>query len=510
MISGLGNSLRAALFAAGAVIGLASGAQAQNFSLDGVRFTPSIYLDDAELQATVAPYLDRQITLADVQAMTSDVQRLYTAAGILTARVMLLPQTVTDGVLELTLVEAKIDRLTYEGLDGTDAAFMQRNLSLRAGAAPDYEQLERDLRVFEIVHDFAPHLKFSEGAAFGTVDAIVTGTPPEKNIWVGSVDNYGPVSTGEWRGTLQVNMPNMTGNRDSLFLQAQVSQGAQSIDATYTFPIGGRGGVLYGNANYSMSKIIDGDFAVIDLKSDSLSGTVGYRQPFRIRPQSHWMFDVYATLEQSSSELTALSFQEHDIQEFGAQVSYQLVRNAKSWSASLGIKGGNVDTAETSETEGSYWLAYGTAGHARGLGKNYLLDMALSFQYAYGQNLASPRLFSAGGVTTVRGYPSSVRSGDSGAVLRTQISRWKANDFKGFDGSWTPFAFLDAGVVVPYRDEGGFEADTDLLASIGGGVRVTIKDNITGVAFVSFPLVETEGFSDVGSPVLSVGLDYTF
>lgn len=484
---------------------------AQTFQLRGVDFTPSIYLEDSELQEAVAPYLNRPIRVSDVREMTDRVQSLYTRAGILTARVMLLPQTVDDGILELTLVEATIDRLTYSNLESTDGTFLRNNLSLRPGEAPDYDRLERDLRTFEIMFDFVPQLEFGVGSEFGTVSATVTGDPPETNTWVASVDNYGSENTGELRATLQGRLPNLTGVRDSALLQLQVSEGSFSIDGTYLRPIGGGGGVGYVAADYSTAEIVAGDFGVLGLESESYGLTLGYRRPFWIGPVSHWMVDVFATKEFSSSQFTALRFQEHDITEFGVQVSYQYVDNGRSWSASLGLKAGDAQTLQTSGTEGSYSLIYGTAGHARTLGENYLLDMSLAFQIAPDENLASPRLFSAGGPTTVRGYPIDVRAGDSGAVLRTQVSRWRPYKVEQWGVEWNPFGFVDLGVVTPFRED-GFEIDyeRDALASIGGGIRATFGKNIAGIAFVSVPMQETEGFDDTGSPVFSFGFDYTF
>jgi hemolysin activation/secretion protein len=501
---------RLATWAAAALVA-AGAAQAQSFALSGVSFSPSIYLEEAELQATVAPYLNRPIRLAGLQEMTQAVQALYTRAGILTARVALLPQTVEDGVLELTLVEATIDELTYgEGLERTNPDFLRRNLSLRAGAAPDYDQLERDLRTFEIMYDIVPQLSFGTGSEFGTVSAVVTAEVPENTRWVVSLDNYGSINTGEVRATAQAVLPNITGARDTAVLQAQVSAGQISLNGTYLRPVG-RGGMAYASASASTAEIVSGSFGVLGLESESYGLTLGYRGPFAVRPVSHWLLDIYLSAQSSKSQFAALDFQETTLSEFGAEVSYQRVDQGRAWSAALGVKSGTVDTLQTSQSEGNYTIIYGSAGHARTLGENYLLDIALNFQHAPDANLASPRLFSAGGATTVRGYPVDVRSGDSGVVIRTQINRTKPIMLGQRGLNFTPFGFVDLGVVVPYRATGSeVDFDVDGMASAGFGSRVRFNDRWAGVSFVGVPLKDTAGFTGAGDPVFSIGLDYTF
>ena len=120
-----------------------------------------------------------------------------------------------------------------------------------------------------------------------------------------------------------------------------------------------------------------------------------------------------------------------------------------------------------------------------------------------------PRLISAGGVTTVRGYPNNVRSGDSGLILRTQVSRlvpWTLGERINV----TPFAFADGAVVVPFRVDGGINADQDILLSMGVGARFDMGESLSGLLMVGVPLRDTLGFSDTGQGRFYAGFDYRF
>jgi hemolysin activation/secretion protein len=176
----------------------------------------------------------------------------------------------------------------------------------------------------------------------------------------------------------------------------------------------------------------------------------------------------------------------------------------------IGARIGRADAKGTSETEGSYQLVYGDASLSTRLGERLQFDATATYQIAPGQNLPVSRLITAGGAGSVRGYPSEVRGGDSGLVLNLQLSR--AQPWSLMEGKLNvrPFAFIDAAVIVPYRQSGGFDSSQDVLASAGVGAAVMLKEKTAMLASVGVPLKETLGFTDVGKPTVYVGLDYKF
>lgn len=495
----------------GVVLGLAvQTAAAETFTLRGVTFSKSIYLSEQQLQDAVAPYLNRPITFEDVQKMLADVDRLYVLSGVMTARSVLLPQEVPDGILKLDLIEAEIGAVQVEPMGGTRPEFIRRNISLKEGEKPDYEALERDLRIFELSHDFVPKLTFGPGETTGTVNAVIGGDVPERFIWTGSLDNFGTEETGEVRATLSGRWANVSGVRDTLSFQLQGSEGSYSGSLGYSRPVGGwQGGRMTATLSYTNSNVIRADFSVLDIVSDTIQGSVGYRVPFRVQPDRHFMFDVSLVAEETTSTLGDLPFQTTTLFEIVPQVSWSRKWERQSLSLSAGLKLGTSDTLETSETEGSYALLFGSANYARRVGETLGFEASAIVQLAPDQNLPVPRLISAGGITTMRGYPNNIRSGDSGVILHTQISRlvpWQMGERVRV----TPFAFADGALVVPYREVGGIDTEQDLLLSIGAGARFDVGDKLSGLLMVGVPLRETLGFEDTGSGRLYAGFDYRF
>lgn len=492
-------------------LALAAPAAAQSFSIAGVRFDDSVYLDEATLNGIADRYTNRPIGFADLQSMVEAVNRAYALAGVVTALAVLPPQDITDGVLHVRLIEARVEAVDSSALTRTRADFIRDAIPLPTGAPVDFEQLEIDLRRFEIAHDFRPVVSFGPGEGEGMTRAEIGGDEPPRFEHVFSADNYGSPQTGKARGAWFGRWNSVTGRRDILSVQLQKSRGAWSGGLGYSLPAFGQGGRVVVSATHARSQVISAPFLPVDIRSTSSSASLGYIRPFRIGPDRHWTVSADIQVERNKSEISDLPLLRTDLRDAAIGLAWQRRFARSVLGVSLGVRGGRADTDQTSETEGSYWLAFGNASYARLLGDWGLFSTAMSYQYAHGQNLPVARLFNAGGASSVRGYPNAVRSGDSGLIMQNQISSARGFEIgTGYPVALSPFAFVDAAVIVPYRVDGGVDSDQDYLASVGFGLRAEFGDRGTALLSYGVPLRNTLGFDDKGKGTLYFGLDMSF
>lgn len=486
-------------------------ASAQTFVITGVAFDESAYLDRRVLDEVAAGYVGRPIGFQDLQALISEVQALYAAAGVITARALLPPQEIRDGILRVALVEAVIGEVRVEGVEQTNPEFLQSKITLPVGSLPDFERLERDLRVFDIAHDIAPRLAFEPGARPGTTIAVISADEPKRVQWTASLDNFGREESGLYRASLFMRWNSVSGVRDALSAQLQITQGSQALSLGYSRPVGRGGGRVIVAGSYSRSNIIAGGFAPINVVANSAGASLTFRTPVRVRANSHWLIDAAVAYEQNTSTTTGLAFFDMRITDATVSASYALRRPQALWSFTAGVKGGNADSGGTSQTEGSFALVFGNVAHTRQLGSRLVLEADAQFQFAPDQNLPVARLISAGGPSVMRGYPANVRAGDSGVIVRLQLSAAEGFSF-GNEGRIRarPFGFLDAGLIVPFRPGGGIVADQDVLYSAGAGVRVNFRDQASALLMAAVPLKDTVGFTASGTPTFYFGLDYRF
>ncbi len=442
--------------------------------------------------------------------LVDEVNRAYTFAGVVTAQAVLPPQDIADGVLQTRLVEAMIEEVDTSPLEHTNREFITANITLPTEERPDFERLERELRIFEVAHDFRPVLSFGPGQQFGYARVEVGGDEPPRFSHTLSLDNFGSPSTGEVRLTYFGRWSSVTGRRDILSLQLRGSQGARSVAAGYSLPMGGGGGRLAFSLNYAQSEVISDPFSPIDLQTDSASATLSYSLPFWVQPDRHWQFSSELTYEQSESTLSGIAFENARIYDLTLGVSHQRDFPNALLAYAFGLRVGKADLEDASETEGNFALLFGNLSYARRLGDWGLWTSTALMQFAHRQNLPYARLLSAGGAASVRGYPNAVRSGDSGIIVQTQVSRarpWVVSQERGVDV--TPFAFLDAALIVPYREDGGINTDQDILASIGAGARIEFRRGVMASLSVGMPLRDTLGFKASG-PTGYLALDWTF
>lgn len=486
-------------------------ALAQSIRLQAVTVSPSDYLLEEDIKAVTARYVGRDVTFSDLQAMLSELNGLYARAGVPTARAVLPPQEIRNGVLRVSLIEAEIEKVVFEGLENTSPRFLESNLSLEPGTKPDFERLERDLMIFDIAHDISPQLSFAAGGLPGTTQAIVTADEPKRLAFTLSADNFGREETGELRTSLFARANSLTGVRDSLSLQLQKSEGAGSVSAGYSRPVGGGGGRVVGAFSYSQSSIIGGEFQNSKIVSDSYAASLSYRRPAWVRPDSYVMLEGGASYEVNSSTFDGVTFADIDLWDVFASARYNRRFASSTLGFSAGLRAGSASAKGTSQTEGSFWMIYGEGTYARPVGDRFMFNGSLRYQYAHGRNLPVARLFTAGGVGSVRGYPSDIRGGDSGAILNLQVSMrepWSPASRPNWN--FTPFAFVDTAMVVPYRVDGSIDGSQDFLASVGAGVSASLGERANLIAMVGIPLRKTLGFNDEGRAVIHVGLDFNF
>ncbi len=492
-----------------------SSAEAQQFQLSGVVFSPSGYLAEADLQAAVAPYLNRDIVFADVEKMIDAVQALYLRRGIVTARAIIEPQDVVDGRLRLTLVEASIDEVRIEGGARTRPNFVLDRLSTQVGGKPDFDELARDLRLFDIAYDIRPRLTFSPGLTTGTATAVITVDEPDRWVWIASYDNFAVEDLGRDQLSFSGTVRSLTGVRDTLTTRVALTEGSEALSLFYKRPVGLRGGSVNLAASVSQTEVVRGEFSILDVQTDETSLSVGYAQPFRIDRDRYWTWQAALNYEALDSRLAGTPLQAGDLVELDFGVSHQRQTATSAWGLSVGAKIGKVDSGTGSLTDGTFALLYGDASYARRVSSRYVFDADLDWQIAEGQNLSVRRRISGGGSASLRGYPKDIRSGDSGAVARLQLA-CPAPCFGDPDEApsilnsigFAPFAFFDMALIRPFAAPGSTADRNDFLASTGVGVRLG-ADRVALLGYVGVPLIKATGLDDM-TPRIYLGADYAF
>lgn len=121
-------------------------AEAQKFQISGVIFEGNETLAEGELLALASGYLNRDITLADVAELTSQITAAYRNAGYILTRAVAPPQRIGDGQLRIQIIEGFIENIEIQGDAGGALPFLQGHAARIAASRPlTSDVLEREL-----------------------------------------------------------------------------------------------------------------------------------------------------------------------------------------------------------------------------------------------------------------------------------------------------------------------------------------------------------------------------
>lgn len=498
------------------------------FFLRELEFSDSVYLPNNILEAISAPLINTEVSFSQLQSLIERINRYYNELGILTAQATLPAQDVVGGVVRIELLEAVVQLATIENLGRTSAEFVGREIPTFQGTQPDYDVLGNAVRRFQLAHGFEPQISFRAAEVPGGTEMVISGKPPTKIIGELGFDDYGSPASGIYRSTGSLRWNNLAGMLDYLSLQSSVSRGGISLSSRYEMPSFFPGSRMGVNANVGQSLVIDESFEDLDISSSSEGTGFDFRQYFGIGSVEHYELVVDGNVGSSRTSIGGVLLTESLI--YDASVSLKGQRTATGYlvSAEVGVEVGNAQTSFSDEpknygpfienypggvlpesqaiaSDGTYWTLKSALGYTHALGRKWSLSNSLDLQYARTQDIPVSKFIAVGGPGSLRGYPQSVRATPNGLFTSSQISLTDAvkslDDEAVPDLAVAPFAFVDAGLLVPKRTITQVKWSEDFLVSAGMGIQATIGGYLDLNIFAGVPLRDTDGFEDSGHPV---------
>ncbi len=446
------------------------------FLLRRVDFDTSKFITPDELAQIAAKYVGKQVDIAGLQNLVAEINQVYAQRGIVTSIATLPPQTATNGVIKIKLTEGRLQRTSVQGNAQTSATYIQQQVNPPAGEVLDVPQLTSDVTRFNRTNEVQIRALLQPGTDFGLTDLQLAVTEPPRNTLQIFADNQGVQTTGRNQAGLFYKLHGLAGIDDRLTFYGVTSEGNLNGNIAYNIPFnpwGGRIGVSY---TQGAIKIVSGPFQTLDVTGKSSQASVNIAQPFFVNQS--WLAQVTGAYAygNSSSDFAAVTVTDGRFSKTtgGLSINYSGETFAVTFSPGYNsinwhdkILGG----------ERSFNTATGALnGYVRLPEQFYAVGLA-SYQYSAEKLLPGDQLFSVGGPTTVRGYPTNTSAGDSGYYFNAELHRDMSDLIKGLD----VFVFIDSGAVfstAPARTQ---------LDSSGVGLSWTPFPAVTLEASVGFP-----------------------
>jgi hemolysin activation/secretion protein len=484
----------------------AAKAPERRVDIDAYDVDGNTILDQEAVESAVYPFLGPQRTREDVESARKALEQAYQSRGYQSVVVEIPPQTVSNGIVKLHVVEAPIGRLRVVGSQYSLPSTIKSQVPAFApGTVPNIQVAQEQLNDVNRLPDrrVTPILKPGQVPGTIDVDLHVTDTLPLHAS--AEVNNDHSPNTDPLRTVATVHYDDLWQMGQSVsftWLRApQNVQSGQVFSGSYLAPVWGSPWNILaygyqsnsdvntlGGTNVLGNGYTGGVRGVLQLSSfDDFAQTFSFGADYK-----HFLEGITF----GTSGTTAI------VNYIPVTATYNLnwvtpdVSVLSQTSAELGVRGLGSSPAEY---ENNRAFATGNFVHLNEditYTQHLPFDTLGIFHFAgqlADQPLLSSEQFAAGGLTSVRGYLQSEAIGDDGLLESNELRSPSLTqylspylDMSAID-DWRVYGFADlAHVWILGALPGQTNAFT--LESIGAGMRVGALGHLTGLIDVGLPL----------------------
>lgn len=473
------------------------------FPLRRIRVEGNTLFDEGTIRRFSREFEDRESSFGELRRFTDAITSMYRSHGYVTSRAFIPPQKLTDGDVTVRFLEGKVGRVFVEGNRHFKKSVYERELRLRPDRLLRYQDVESTVYFINRGRDRKAKAYLIAGELPGTTDLVLKVEEKNPIHMAYEYNNRGTKLTHRGRHVFRFEHNNVRGEGDTL-------------DATATMAEEGAitgGGFLYNltatqrlalqlEASLAETMLVR-EFKRSEIKGESFSISPGITYAFTRSPafsvDGVAAFDVKESktlvddLKTSFDRIRALRAGPHFTWQDAGGRTLASAEGRWAFGDFLGSLSENDPNASRAGAGGSFSVY--TASIVRlqrlpaawAVTKGTYLILRGGGQWA-DEILPSSELYRIGGAGTVRGYPESDASGESGwngslewdfparflgeaKVPFFPKTRWR--DALTFD------LFLDGGKAFQYeRLTSGAVKDRFLLGA-GGGLRFEIGRTVS-------------------------------
>lgn len=455
---------------------------------------------EAELQAVLAPWIDKETGYAGLQDALNAISEAYRRRGWF-ARPQLPEQDVTDGVITINIIEGRLGAVRIDDQGKTlrvSKDFVGKSMTARQqqGDPLNLDDLERSNSLLNDTPGVAVATVLAPGKEAGESDAIVKVWDKPLITAIVQADNQGARSTGENKLTANGTLDNPFGIGDQIQLNTNASQGSKYAKLGYYLPVG-RDGLRVGVSTSAMQYRLIGDLASLKGKGDAQTYSLNGTYPLLRSGTRNVNLSAAYDRKNYYNEANAVTTSDKVLNVLTLSISGDLLDGFGAggitlWS--MNLTGGQADLSATATNEhadrigpqsaGDYHkLSYSLARLQR-LTDKTTLWLSFNGQTA-GKNLDSSEKLSLGGPSGVRAYPVMEGTGDDGwlATLEARYNLLPTLQVSAFydhgwirqshDASYTGSPLINtgtlkgAGLAVGWTQAGNFSLKAVWARRIG-------------------------------------------
>lgn len=450
--------------------------------INKINASSSSILSEDELNNLKANYLNKKLSIDDINSMLVEINNLYKKKNFITAKAILPAQTIKGGILNIELIEGKIGKVVIEGNKYTRESYIADKFSQKHGDVFNIKKLEQDIIHFNNDNDVKLKGKIKAGEAFSQTDIYLKAYEPNPFHFIPTFDNTGRESIGILKGGIAIAHDSLFGYRDKLTIGTSLARGTTVAYANYGIPVGNKGTRINSIYSYNHIKIIKGDFEPLKVTGDSFLYGLNISQPLITNKSVKLYGDVGINFKESTTYFDKFKTQDTPLRTLNTGLSadindkYGVWHTVHNFSTGVKMLGGHK----------SFFKYEGNMYRVQRLPKGIIGLFRASTSLSPNDNLPSTEQFQVGGSSTVRGFSEGLLIGNSGYY--TSLEFIVPLDFLPESFCKIPLkkvikgnVFIDHGAAYPYKSDNRPANQYDYLTSAGIGLRINFSDYISGV-----------------------------
>ena len=418
----------------------------------------------------------RTVTLEELQKVVNDITQLYLNEGYLTSRAVLPNTAITDGIVQVRVIEGSLKNVEIKGTRRLNPNFVKSRIIKATGKPLSAAKLEDQLRLLKS-NPLFENVEASLRPGTGEGESIlkVRVTEAKQFSAAASFDSYSPPSVGSERLGVSAVYRNLTGAGDEISgsYYRTMTGGSNIYDISYRLPMNAMNGTLQMRGLINNNEVTQAPFDELDIRGDSELYEISFRQPLMRSTREEFALSAGFSV-QNGEFSTAVSPSTTNNRTRVIKLGQDYLKRDKkgAWAvrSQFSIGTGFLNATKTSDSnpDGQFvsWLVQGQ--RVQQLNDDNLLIAQVDLQLTPDPLLSSQQ-FVIGGGQSVRGFRQNVRSGDNGVRLSVEDRITVKKNASG-NPILQVAPFVDAGFIWNADGNPNTLQDQTFLASAGVGV----------------------------------------
>lgn len=471
----------------------------------GFRFVGNTALSSPELLAAITQAfsqkkitLNQPLSVSDLNLASQVITQLYISKGYATSGAYIPAQTISDGIVEIRILEGRLGDLTVEVNKGRlRPEYVRSRIGRASSGVLNLNRLVDELRLLQVnplIGKINANLSASSTPGLSNLQVSVLSAPSLEAA--AAMDNGRNPQIGSFRRGVDLGDANVFGYGDGFSLSYRNSDGSNDLLTSYKIPLNSSDLTLTLTNRIFDSWIIEESLKRLNIHSHYQQWFVGLRQPLIRRLEEEFALGLSLNKQDNKglfldglpypgrgvdpngeSRVVTLSFSQDWTKRSNSQVF--------ALRSEIGIGLGGLDTtipadypANLNSPDPNFLFWRADAQYVRQLAANTLFVARGRAQLADGP-LPSVEQFGLGGLGSVEGYQTNTLLSDNGLFASLELAVPIASWMKGQNTlqlvPFTAFGYSWNSSTIPVNTP-----NIDVLGSVGLGLQLRMGSNFYG------------------------------